>query len=520
VTDEKLFDLEDTPSQVVGRIRDAAPGAWEELDPETAELGIRKLRLAGVYDDRQEAAFMLRTRIPGGVLTADQADVIGGVTSDFAVRPEGDADPDRFVEITTRQDLQLHWIRFQDLPEIWDRYAAVGLGSLSACGDTLRNVTACAVAGLDPDEWIDTGHVVDALTSMAADDPMLTSFLPRKFKVAVTGCPSDCVVARLHDLTFTPARRDGAVGFNVHAGGGLSDYPRLASPLSIFVESSQVPAAVRAVLELYMDRGDFEHKAVNRFRMLVHQLGPATVEDEIRRRLPFDASAAGEELSTWQAEDHLGVHEQRGGGSYVGLCVPLGRLTAKELGDVARLGRVHGDGGIRLTQRQNLVLTGIKDPPALLAEPLLGKFRPAPDPFERAVIACTSAPFCKFGILNVKTLGAELTEYLRRAVPEPSWGKLEGLRIHLSGCKASCAQVQAAHVGLRATMGKDEAAFRESFDVALGGGPDRLGRWASLDVAVAESFEGIGELLQAAAASDVDLETITPESSGYWFRGP
>jgi len=191
------------------------------------------------------------------------------------------------------------------------------------------------------------------------------------------------------------------------------------------------------------------------------------------------------------------VHEDRTGTSYVGLCVPLGRLTDDELVGVARLARAHGDGGIRLTQRQNLVLTGVRDDGALLTEPLLERFSPEPDPIARAVVACTSAPFCKFAILNVKEYGALLIEHLRAEVPNEVWPSLQGLRLHVSGCKASCAQIQTAHIGLRATMTKDEETYHDAFDVALGGdvGAGRLGGWAALEVPAEAAFDRIAGAL-------------------------
>ncbi len=494
---DQLFRSDDTPTQVIGRIRQASHPGWEDLDPWTRSLGVKKLRLAGVYDDRQDGHFMLRTRIPGGRLTADQLEVVAGVTAEFARRPDSEEGPDRFAEITTRQDLQIHWIRLEVLAEIWARYERVGLTSAQACGDTLRNVTACAVDGLDARAHLDVQPVVGALSKLAADNQGLTSFLPRKFKVAVTGCPTDCVLARIHDLAFTPARRDGQIGFNVHVGGGLSDSPRLATALNLFVSPTGVVDVVRAALELYAVRGDPQHKAVNRFRILVHELGPETILAEIAGRLPFPSAPAGEDLSTWASEDHLGVHRDRNGRHHVGLCVPLGRLGADDLTELARLARDYGDRGIRLTQRQNVILTGVAEIEALLTEPLLARLRPAPDPFERAVVACTSAPFCKFAILNVKEYGAELIDHLRGTVPHEVWARLDGLRLHLSGCKASCAQVQAAHIGLRATMARHEDGYRDAFDIALGGdvGARRLGRWAELEVPAATAFERIAAAL-------------------------
>ncbi len=494
------FRPDDLPNDVFGQIRAAGGTRWHELDEETRKRGVGKLRLAGVYDDRQEPHFMLRTRIPGGVLSADQLEAIAGVVRDFAVKPAGeDADtPERFGEITTRQDVQIHWIGFEDLPEIWDRYDRVGISTSHSCGDTLRNVTACPVTGVDPSSLIDTRPIMDALGRFTFGEPELTARLPRKFKVVVTGCPTDCTVARINDLVFTPALRNSVIGFNVHVGGGLSDSPRMASALDLFVTTEQVVDTARATLEAFVAHGDFQDKAVNRFRIVVHELGAERVEEEIRARLGFDAPGAGEDLSSWRAEDHIGVQVDAAGTHYVGLNVPLGRLSDVELFEVARLARVHGDGGVRLTQRQNLVLTGVADPNALLAEELVAaRLSPEPDPFERAVVACTSAPFCKFAILNVKEYGALLIEHLRAEVPNEVWPSLQGLRLHVSGCKASCAQIQTAHIGLRATMTKDEETYHDAFDVALGGdvGAGRLGGWAALEVPAEAAFDRIAGAL-------------------------
>ncbi len=507
----QVFRAGDSPAEVIGRIRAAGGVRWEELEPGDRSIGIGRLRLGGVYDDRQDGYFMLRTRIPGGRLTAAQAETIAGIVDEFAVRPDpgeapdplgGPAVPDRFVEITTRQDLQVHWVRFEALPEIWRRYEAVGLTSAGACGDTLRNVTSCPVDGLDPAAALEAEPVVRSLGALVAREPGLTATLPRKFKVAVTGCRSDCVLARIQDLAFTPARREGQIGFNVHAGGGLSDSPRLASPLDLFVPPGRVVDVVRAALRLYAEQGDPLHKAVNRFRVLVHELGPEAVRADIARRMPALPAPAGEPLSTWTAEDHLGIHPDRHGLHWVGLCVPLGRLVPDDLGEIARLARVHGDGEIRLTQRQNLILTGVREVDRLLTEPLLRRLRPFPDPFERGVVACTSAPFCKFAILDVKRYGAELIGHLRRAVPGDGWEALQGVRVHLSGCKASCAQIQTADIGLRATMARAEDGYRDAFDLAIDGdvGAGRLARWTALEVPADAAFERVAASLAKMAA--------------------
>ncbi len=518
---EPLFTEDQTPSEVVGAITGAGPLYWDDLHPsDRSSLGVGKLRLAGIYDDRFEGTFMMRIRVPGGRLTADQLEAIAGVVTEFSVREEGSTEPDRFAEITTRQDFQVHWTRFEHLGETWRRYGEVGLGSLEACGNSMRNITACAVDGIDPSHFFEVGPVIDQLNSFALSDQRLSAFLPRKFKVGLTACPTDCVVARVNCIAFTPARRDGELGFNVHLGGGLSDYPRLATPADLFVAPDRVTPVVKATLEVFAAFGDYQNSSVNRFRALVHSLGPAKVEEEIRSRLHFEAGPAGEDLSTWATEDHVGIHPDREGAHYVGLNVPVGRLTAEELAETARLARTYGDGRIRLTLRQNLILTGVTDVDGLLAEPLLGRLTPDPDPFERGVIACTSAPFCKFGILSMKPYGTRLIDHLRARVPREGWDRLDGLRIHMSGCKASCAQVPLAHIGVRATMGKDDNSYYDAFDVAVGGdaGGARLARWARGEVPTDAAFDDIARILTSVAAGDASLSELTAEATS-WSGG-
>ena len=348
---------------------------------------------------------------------------------DFGNGWDGHTEPDRFGEITTRQDIQVHWISFDQLPEVWRRYDAAGLTSAQACGDSMRNPTACPVDGDDPRGYVRVTPLLDEFQTFAMTNERMTAFLPRKWKVVVTGCPTDCSAVKLHCLAFTPARAaDGTLGFHPHIGGGLSDTPRIADELDFFVRPDQVTDTVRATLEVYREFGDFDHKAVNRFRVLVHEMGPERVGSEIRQRIGSETAPAGESLWTGEHEDHLGVHEDGRGSHYVGLCIPMGRLTDDEWFEVARLARTHGDGGIRMSQRQNLMLSGITDVDALLAEPFLERYRPEPDPFERSIIACTSSPFCKFAIDDMKTNGKKLVAHLQERLPVEGRERLEGLQ--------------------------------------------------------------------------------------------
>lgn len=506
-----IFSADDTPRQVMEKIQywTVHGGAASIIDE--GQTAIAKLRLVGIYDDRQAGYFMLRTRIPGGRLTWQQAQVIGRVAQEFAVRPAYEtAEPDRFLELTTRQDIQIHWIRLEHVPDIWQRYAAAGITTLQACGDTARNITGCPVSGVNRDEVLDTYPLVQQLTQYVLDFPEYGAALPRKFKIAITGCRDDCILAPVNDLAFTPAQRDGEIGFSVWAGGGLSDYPRLASDLDLFITPDQVIETTKAVIAVYKEFGDYQNKAVNRFRRLVDEIGPDRLREEIERRAACPLRRAGEGLTGAARYDHVGVHRQRQAGRYyVGLAVPVGRMMGEELVAMAELARVYGDGQLRLTPRQNLIITGVDEAclDALLREPLLQKFSPFPAPFVRSIVACTSAPFCKFGIFNVKDRGLELARMLDSALGSDEFGPI---KLHLSGCKASCGQVQIADIGLRASLAKDEDAYHEAFDVAIGGDlqAGRLAEWLELEVPVQQVYAGVKRLLALYRQQRTDRESF------------
>ena len=514
------FQQPDLPTEVVQKVREQAEEGWEQVFAATGTLAIAKLRLAGVYDDRPDGYFMLRIRLHGGRLTPDQAQCIGEIARDLCRKPDPDLEgPDAFLELTTRQDIQLHWLTFEALPVVWDRFEKVGLTSLEACGDSARNITSCPVTDVDPDQVLDVAPVVEAVNTHVLTNPRTSAFLPRKFKTVITGCATDCVVARINDIAFTPARKDGVLGFHVWVGGGLSDSPRPASLLNIFITPDQAVAVTDACLRVYRELGDPVHKAVNRFRVLVHELGDARIEEELIKRLPFTPQSAGEDLSTWQAHDHLGIHDQKDGERvYVGLNVPVGRMLGTELIEAARLAREYGNGGVRVSQRQNLIVTGIDKTrlEAFLQEPLLQRLSPHPDPFERSVVACTSAPFCKFGILNTKQKGTELIAFLRETVSPRAAEKLDGMRLQVSGCKASCAQVHVGHFGLRSSMARQEDGYVDAFDVALGGdiGKGKLARWSVIEVPAPQVFAGITALVEAYAEEADDGETLDDYIAG------
>ena len=459
-------------------VRDAVVDRYAREGPEaikTVPGEAERLKWVGLYPQRQGGdAFMLRIKVPGGRLTAPQAEVIGGIADTFARGPApnpvfGDA----YLDITTRQDIQLHWVRIAAVPEIWARLEAVGMTTVQACGDSARNVLCCPVSGLDADEVLDAHPVAQAVSDFFTGNREYAN-LPRKFKLSVTGCREDCAQAEINDIGLWPARRDdGTVGFNVLVGGGLSDGPRMASDIDVFVapEPERVVEVFRAIAQLFGELGNRENRGLARMRYLVQELGPERFRTELAARTAIALEPAGEALTRRYRGDHVGVHAQRQPGlHYVGLNVTVGRMAGRDLVEAARLATTYGDGGLRLATDQNLILTGV---PAgrvegLLAEPLLATYSPNPGAFERGVVACTGNEFCRFAIVETKARAATWARELdRRLGPDEAGDGI--VRMHFSGCPASCAQPQIADIGFRGETAHRDDQILEAVDIGLGG---------------------------------------------------
>ncbi|HKO84647.1 MAG TPA: ferredoxin--nitrite reductase [Actinomycetota bacterium] len=459
-------------------VRDAVLDRYAQEGPDaikTVPGEVERLKWVGLYPQRQGGdAFMLRIKIPGGRLEADQARAIGEIADEFARGPApnpvfGDA----YLDLTTRQDIQLHWIRIGAVPEIWARLEAVGMTTVQACGDSARNVLCCPVSGLDADEVLDAHPVAQAVSDFFTGNREYAN-LPRKFKLSVTGCREDCAQAEINDIGLWPARRDdGTVGYNVLVGGGLSDGPRMASDIDVLVgpDPDRVVELFRAIAQLFGELGNRENRGLARMRYLVQELGPERFRAELAARAGFGLEPAGEALTRRYRGDHLGVHAQRQAGlHYVGLNVTVGRMAGQSLVEAARLAGEYGDGGLRLATDQNLILTGVPTGrlDALLAEPLLATHSPSPGAFERGVVACTGNEFCRFAIVETKARAATWARELdRRLGPDEAGDGI--VRMHFSGCPASCAQPQIADIGFRGETAHRDGQILEAVDVGLGG---------------------------------------------------
>jgi ferredoxin-nitrite reductase len=448
----------------------------ESMDEVPGE--VERLKWVGIYPQNQGGnAFMIRIKVPGGVLSAEQVRAIGQIAVDFANGPIPNPHfGNNFLDLTTRQDVQMHWIKMEDVPEIWRRLEEVGMTTVQACGDSARNVLCCPVSGLGRDEVLDAYLVAQVISDYFTGNREYAN-LPRKFKMSVTGCVEDCAQAEINDIGMLPARlEDGALGFNVRVGGGLSDGPRMASDIDVFVRPEEAVEVTRGIAQVFGELGDRENRWTARMRYLVQELGPEGFREELEKRTSFELTLAGEDLTKHYRGDHVGVHPQKEDGHYyVGLNVPVGRMSGEQFIEAGRLAGEYG-GEIRLATDQNFIITGVREERLddLLAEPLLERYSPSPKAFERGVVACTGSEFCRFGIVETKIRAVEWAREMDERVGD-GVGQ-EAIRMHFSGCSASCAQPQIGDIGFRGETAKTKDAIVEGVDIGLGGS---LGRDAA-----------------------------------------
>jgi ferredoxin-nitrite reductase len=522
LSDVELLKLRRHPFEVAEAV--ITKYSVEGVDALAAVPGeVERLKWVGVYPQRQGGdTFMMRIKVPGGVMTAPQAREIGLASSAFCEGPtEHPLFGNHYVDLTTRQAIQLHWLHLADIPKIWKRFAKVGLTTVQACGDCARNVTSCAVSGVDPNEVVDSLGAARDISDFFTGNRTYSN-LPRKFKIAVAGCHENCARVEINDVGLWPARLGEETGFNVLAGGGLSDGERMASDLDLFIAPDQAVEVCRAIAQLYGELGNRENRGLARMRYLVQELGAASFRQELVARLAFEPREGATSLTTGFRRDHVGVHPQRQPGLvYVGCVVPVGRLSGSDLVDAARLAERFGDGTVRIGVDQNLTLSGVPEHRVdeLLGEDFVARYSPSSGPFTRGVVACTGNEFCRYAITETKERAVRLARRLDQRLEELSADsplRDTPLRIHLSGCSASCAQPQIADVGLRGAVYKGSGTLTEAYDVGFGGalGPEA----GFIDwVEGAVSVDALDAAILAAVLA-YDEQRETAESFTSWSR--
>ena len=449
---------------------------WEAVEADDLQ---HRLKWVGVFHRPvTPGKFMLRMRTPNGILNNSQVRVLAEVVQRYG--EDGSAD------ITTRQNLQLRGVHLEDIPEIFRRFDEVGLTSMQSGMDNVRNITGSPVAGIDANELIDTRELVqkvqDAITNSGKGNYEFTN-LPRKFNIAIEGGRDNSVHAEINDIAFVPAYKDGELGFNVVVGGFFSSKRcEAAIPLHAWVppQVADVVDLSLAILKVYRDNGSRANRQKSRMMWLIEEWGiekfRAEVEKEFGRAL---ASEAPEDAIDWDKLDHIGVYPQKQSGlNYVGLYIPVGRLYAQDLFDLARLAEVYGSGEIRLTVEQNVIIPNVSNAnlDAFLAEPLLQKFSIAPNMLERSLVSCTGAQFCNFALIETKNRALEIIRDLEAELEIP-----KRVRIHWTGCPNSCGQPQVADIGLMGTKVRKDGKTVEGVNLYMGG---KVGKDAHLGTCV------------------------------------
>ncbi|GAA4195800.1 sulfite reductase SirA [Microbacterium oryzae] len=472
------FKQDDNGLNVRERIENVyAQGGFASIDPTDLH---GRFRWWGLYTQRkpgidggktatlephelEDEYFMLRVRIDGGQLTTEQLRTIGGISTDFA-RDTAD--------LTDRQNIQLHWVRVEDVPEIWRRLEAVGLSTTEACGDVPRVVLGSPVAGIAADELIDPTPQIDEITSRFIGDPELAN-LPRKFKTAITGHPSQDVVHEINDVAFVGVTHpELGIGYDVWVGGALAAVPRLGERLGAWAAPDQVAEVWHGVASIFRDYGYRRLRNKARLKFLIADWGIEKFRDVLETeylgyRLA-DGPAAPKPLTIG---DHVGVHRQKDGRRYVGATPIVGRTSGEQLTALADLLEAHGSTRLRTTPHQKFVFLDIEEDrvePLIAGLDALG-LSVRPSLIRRGTIACTGIEFCKLAIVETK-------ENARKAVLELEERLADldldaPLSLHVNGCPNSCARIQTADIGLKGQIITDDEGNKvPGYQVHLGGG--------------------------------------------------
>ncbi|MEX5631105.1 nitrite/sulfite reductase [Parafrankia sp. FMc2] len=455
-------------------------------------------------EELDDSYFMQRIRLDGGRMTSDQLRVI----ADISTRYGRDV-----ADVTDRQNIQLHWIRIEDVPAIWGALEAAGMTTAEACGDTPRVILGCPLAGVDADEVLDATGVIDEVVERFVGDPELAN-LPRKFKSAMSGCADQCTLHEINDIAFVGVvHPDLGPGYDLWVGGGLSTNPKLGVRLGAFVTPERVAEVWHGVIQLFRDYGYRRMRTRARLKFLVADMGVEWVRSTLEKEYLSAALPDGPAPLPPRNEgrDHIGVHQQRDGSYAVGFAPRAGRLTGTTLTAVANLADRHGQGRIRATTMQKLVILDVpgSELDALEAELAKLDLVVKPSVFRRGTMACTGIEFCKLAIVETKGNARDLITELESRLPDFT----EPIGININGCPNACARFQVADIGLKGSLVPDDSgAMVEGFQVHLGGHlgtRSRLGRKSrGLKVTADGLVDYVVGLLETYQANRADGDTF------------
>ncbi len=465
------------PWEGLAEIRRFAQTGFDSIPPEWVGT---YLRWWGVYTQGDGAGvlggkggegkalpfFMVRIRIPNGILKSHQLRTIADLTERFG---------GKVADITVRQNIQLHWVTIESLPEVLEALWRCGLSSMGACGDVTRNITGCPLAGVAADELCDASPLALEANRLFVGNAEFYN-LPRKFKVSISGCSVWCEYPEINDVGFTAVRRElkgeSETGFSLRIGGGLSTDPHLAVRLNAFVRHHQVLPVLKGVAEIFRDSDvlrENRERARLKFLFLRHGWTADKFLSELESRIGFSLDPAVDEHRPDDVyRDHVGIHPQKQKEfSYVGAAVLRGRITAEQMKSAAALADRYAGGDLRTTNMQNLVIINVPHANAerLAAELTAIGLPVAASTFWRGAIACSGSEFCKLAITETKSFSRWLVEELEERMP----GFEQHLKIHVTGCPNSCGQHWIADLGLEGKKIKVDGRMQDAFYFCVGG---------------------------------------------------
>jgi ferredoxin-nitrite reductase len=432
---------------------------WKTIADDDRE----RLKWVGVFHRKPTPGhFMMRIRMPNGIVTAAQARLLGEITLE-AGRESGRA----IADVTTRQQVQLRWVTIDKVPQVIERLEAAGLSSLQTGMDNIRGIVGCPATGLTPRELIDTAGVAAAFQAIFLGNKDFTN-LPRKFNVTISGCLEHCTGGETQDISMTPALSGDTPGFNVAAGGKQgSGGPVFAQPLDAFVTPEHAAEVCAVIATIFRDHGPREARSRARLAFLVQERGIEWLREEVARRLGRPLPPAGRDARAATHTDHVGVFRQKQAGlNYVGLKTPVGRLTGEQLVELARLSERYGRGELRFTPLQNVLLPHVPDARigALTQEPLLRALPYNPSGVQRGLVACTGTDFCNLALIDTKTRALALSREFEQRL-----GPTRPISVRWSGCPASCGNHHTADVGLQGCKVKVDGKIVDGVHVLVGG---------------------------------------------------
>jgi sulfite reductase (ferredoxin) len=411
-------------------------------------------------EELEDEFFMLRIRVDGGQLTSDQLRVIADISTEYGRD---------IADITDRQNIQLHWVRIEDVPTIWERLEAVGLSTTEACGDTPRVMLGCPLEGRAADSVIDAGPALRETVDKYLGDPAFSN-LPRKFKTSISGCAQHCTNHEINDVSFVGVLDgDGTPGFDLWIGGGLSTNPRFAERLGVFVRPNEVSEVWAGVASVFRDYGYRRSRNHARLKFLLADWGVEkfrqVLQDEyLHRALPDGPPPPASPAH----RDHTGIRPLNNGLFSVCATTRSGRTSGTVLREAAGLADRSGGGVVALTAQQGIVILDVpEDRTAELADELeLLELSARPSSFLRGTIACTGIEFCKLALVETKGRADTIRMELEKRLPDFD----TPITINVNGCPNSCARFQVADIGFKGMVTRDaDGEYQDAFQVHLGG---------------------------------------------------